>query len=230
METLGDLVARDREVSGTALRAGGREYGYRRFATTAMKAGNFLRLHGVARGGRVGIAAVPAPEPLLAFFGAALLGARARIDPPPGADAAALVAPTGRLAGYEPPPGCTRIGFGDEPSDPAVEHFERGVWSENPAFPPTDVEGRTEVLEADGGAYTHADLLDAAERVADEHGIGAGDTVALRASLAEPGGLAAGVVTPLRAGATAVLGGGEGADHVVADGAGGSIDAGAVLV
>lgn len=200
METLGDLV-RGLEGDGTALRTGGgRAYDRRRFATTAMKAGNFLRLHGGARGALVGIADVPAPESLFAFFGAALLGARVRFGSSVPADADLLVAPTANLAATSVPSGAARVGFGDPPDDPSIAHFERGLWSENPAFPPTDVPDADPVLLAGERSCAHRDLLDAAASVVESAGLGAGDAVALREPLSGVGAVVAGVIAPPRRG------------------------------
>jgi len=79
---LGDLVARGRRSEAPALRApaSGREYDYRRLCTNAWKVGNFLRHLGVRGGCGVAVAAEPTPEPVLALFGAALLGGVTRYD------------------------------------------------------------------------------------------------------------------------------------------------------
>jgi hypothetical protein len=92
------------------------------------------------------------------------------------------------------------------------------VWSENPAFPPTDVSPADPVLATGERVYTHADLLAAAGAVVERAGVDAEDRVALRAPLADPGAVAAGLVAPLLAGASIVLpgvtAGGDGAAAV----------------
>jgi len=222
MDVLGDLVARDRLDADSVLEVVGdppRSYSYRRFATTAWKTGNFLRHLGVREGSTVAVTDDPAPEPLLTLFGAALLGAQVRFDPPAGPDCRVLVAPTPAVSRYDLPPGARHVGYGPRPTDPTVTHFGTDVWSENPAFPETDVVAPEDaVLVTDDGRYTHADLLAAAETVVDRHDLHAGQSVAVRASLAEPGAVVAGVVAPLLVGATILFGDGEPADLAVATG------------
>ena len=77
MNVLGDAIARDRRSDATALVAPavGRRYDYRRFCTSAWKAGNFLRHIGVRGGAGVAIADDPLPEPVLTLYAAASLGA-----------------------------------------------------------------------------------------------------------------------------------------------------------
>jgi hypothetical protein len=117
-----------------------------------------------------------------------------------------------------------------------VVHFERERWSENPMQPPDPPAASDDLL----AGYTHGDLVGAAGRVVEEHGLGEGDRVALAAPLAgsgapAAGALAAGVLAPMRAGAAVVATGpavGVGADEVDASlvvGAGGDIDPSAVL-
>ena len=240
METLTDLLARDRRSDRPALSAPGdpaREYDYRRLRTDARRTGNFLSHLGVRTGRAVGIVGV-APEVVLAFLGTALLGGVARFAPPPKADLRdanppddgsrdgtrgyaalrALVAPTDRASTYELAPGGTRVAYGGPPEHPGTAHFERDVWSENPAFPPTDVSPADPVLATGERVYTHADLLATAGAVVERAGVDAEDGVALRAPLADPGAVAAGLVAPLLAGASIVLpgatAGGDGAAAV----------------
>ncbi|MFB6173152.1 MAG: hypothetical protein ABEI39_00765 [Halobacteriales archaeon] len=204
MDTLGDLATGTGD--GTAVRVGdGRTYTRGEFAETATKASNFFRFHGARSGARVGIVTAPDPKPVLGVFGAALLGAP--VDPDPGGefDGALLLAPTAELEEYDPAPGCTRVAFGAEPDDPRIEYFERGVWSENPIAPDAGIEEDAAALVAGGETYTHARLLDAAGAVVASAGIEAGEAVALRAGMADPRALVAGVLAPLLAGATVVL-------------------------
>ena len=79
METLGELLARERRSERVACRVGAdtRRYDYGRFLTTAWQAGNYLRHLGVREGVVVGVADDPIPESLLAALGAGLLGATA---------------------------------------------------------------------------------------------------------------------------------------------------------
>lgn len=208
MDSLGDLLTRERRSDDPALRAprGNRSYDYRRFCTTAWKTGNFWRRRGVHEGATVAVADDPEPEAVFSFLGAALLGARTRFGLPESPGARVAVATSDEIATYEVPPGSQRIAYGGPPDDPGVAHFERAVWSENPAFPDTPVAPETTALVAgDGRELSHADLLSAAREVADEWGLEPGDEVAVRAPLAEPGAVAAGVVAPLLAGAATLF-------------------------
>jgi hypothetical protein len=212
MDALGDLVARSRRSEESALVAPreNRTYDYHRFCTTAWKTGNFWRRRGVHADATVVVADDPEPEAVFAFFGAALLGAKTRFGLPDPADAQNLdariaVAPADEIGDYEVPPGTQRVGYGGPPDDPAVAHFERDVWSENPSFPETPIDPETVALVAGEGEFSHADLLSAAREVADDWDLEPGDEVAVRAPLADPGTVVAGIVAPLLAGAAILL-------------------------
>lgn len=207
MDVVGDLVARERRSDAPALRvaASGREYDYRRLCTTAWKAGNYLRNEGVRGGMLVGVADDPVPETVLTFLGVALLGATTRFDPPPDVDAKALVVPVDALAGYDVGPRTRRVGYGGEPTDPAAGYFERDVPSENPTTPPDRVAPDAAALATDERTYAHATLLEAARAVADDWGLDDGDAVAVRAPLASPGTVAAGLLAPLLVGGTVLF-------------------------
>lgn len=243
-DVVGDLVARERRSDRPALRAlpSGREQSYRDFCTTAYKAGNFLRYLGVGPGDRVAVAADPRPEPVVTFLGAALLGAVTRFGDPATADGGgaeaergdapgrlrAVVAGVEREADLDPPPGRRLAVYGGEPAGAATAHWERDVWSENPAFPPTDVAPGDPILAAgDGSDRSHADALAAAAAVADALELSAGDAVALRAPLSDLRAAVGGVLAPLLAGGTVVLVG-DGADGEAAGGDG--VDATAAVV
>jgi hypothetical protein len=70
------------------------------------------------------------------------------------------------------------------------------------------------VLSTADATYAHSDLLSAAERVVDEYDLSADDRVGVRASLAHPGTVVAGVVAPLLASGVVVLPGEEAAGTV----------------
>jgi hypothetical protein len=216
--TVGDLLARERRTAGLGLRAlttAGldRTYSYRDLLTTAWKAGNFLRHLGVrgvgeapeARVSTVEVAPDPLPEPVLTFLGAAGLGARTTFAPRAAGDARVTVVHAGDAGRHDPPPGSTLAVYGDAPDDPSVEHWEQEVWSENPRAHPARVDPGDAVLVADGTSHDHAAVLAAARSVVDDAGLAPGDRVAVRAGLADPRVVAAGVVAPLAAGATAVF-------------------------
>lgn len=220
MDTLGDLVARERRTGDPALHVPGtppREYDYRRFCTTTWKTGNYLRRLGVRStdevedqdgslaGATVAVVPTRAPEPLLALFGSALLGARVRFAPPRDVAARVLVAPGDEMDAYDLPPGSQRIAYGVESDDPAVAWFGESVWSENPSFPPTAVSPDAPAVTTDDCDHAHADLLVAADATATAWELDDGDTVAVRAPLSDPRALAAGVLAPLLAGAEILL-------------------------
>jgi hypothetical protein len=208
-EVLGDLVARDRRSERVALAAPalGREYDYRRFCTTAWKVGNFLTHLGVRGGRPVALAADAAPEPVLSFYGAALLGAPVAFVDGECGDVRALIAPTSGLGAYEARPGRKRVAYGGAPSDPDVAYFERDVWSENPTEPPDPVTPDAALLRSveEGGAYDHRTVLERAARVVESASLGPDDRVAIRSPPTQPGTVVAGLVAPLLAGGSILL-------------------------
>lgn len=208
METLGDLLTRDRRTDDLAVRAPGggdatATYTYEDFVTTAWKTANFFSHRGVHRGATVAVADDAAVPPLLALFGAAQLGAAVRFDPPLSIDADLLVAPGDEVLGYDLPPGATRIAYHDQPDDPGVEAFGRRIWSENPVEPPESVDPGSAALLTDDGEATHESLLERAEAVAAD--FSADDEVVVRVPLAHPGTVVAGVLAPLLAGAAVLF-------------------------
>jgi hypothetical protein len=213
---LGDLVARERRSDAPALRvpALDRKYDYRRFCTNAWKTGNFLRHLGVRSGDAVAVAADPAPEPVLALFGSALLGAVTRFVPLGSADverARAAVLPLEGADGVALSEQTERIVYGGDPEDPSAAYFERDVWSENPTEPPDEVAPDDPGLRT----HSHARLLDAADGVGDRWGLDDGCAVALRAPLTHPGTVIA-ALAALAVEGCVVLGDGSDADYAVA--------------
>lgn len=209
VRTLDDILDRERRSGDVAVRADGdtdHVYTYRRFLTTAWKTGNFFRHLGVREGVTVGIVADPRPQPLLGLFGAALLGAHVRLDPPETVDARVVVAPTESIDRYELPAGGQRVGYGADPTEPGVRYFEENIWSENPSFPPQDRDPSEPVLVDDSGSYTHERLIDSAYSAIDRLSLDASDMVAVRAPLIDPRTIATGVLAPLIAGGAVQLG------------------------
>lgn len=216
---LGALVGRDRRSDRPAFRlvARGRTYSYREFCTTAWKAAHALRHLGVHEGSRVALAPDPDPQIVWSWFGGALLGARLTFDVL--ADARVVVVPAAREG--EVGDGRSVVVYGDAPDATTTTHWEAVVWSENPAMPPTEPSAPDPLLDADGRSFTHRDLHSGAEEVVDEAGLDGGTSVALRASLADPRAVVAGVIAPLVAGGTVVVPDGPDAvaDVAVGDGA-----------
>ncbi|MCY4732273.1 hypothetical protein KY092_17105 [Natronomonas gomsonensis] len=219
MDVLGDAIDRQRRTSDTALRAPavGRAYDYRRFCTSAWKVGNFLRHLGVRSGAGVAVADDPIPEPVLTFYGAALLGGVVRFDPAEsvGDDTRALVVPVADLGEYDAGPSTKQVAYGGQPDDPTVSYFERDVWSENPTEPPDHITPSDPLLATSEATYSHGDVLGAATEVIDDHGVASDTTVAVRGSFTAPGVVTAGLVAPIVAGGTVVVGPGAEGDLVV---------------
>ncbi|ELY54136.1 hypothetical protein C491_20122 [Natronococcus amylolyticus DSM 10524] len=215
--TVDDLLARERRGDRTALvDATGREYDRHWLCTSSWKAGNFLRHSGVREGVTVGVVG-EGPLSLLAFFGTTLLEATTQFDPP--TDLAdderfrALVAPTDEGGAYELPPGAQRVYYGDKPDEPGVHHFDAGLWSENPSFPPLSVDPETALVTDGERTLTHGEALEAARGVVEEHDLEADDRVVVRAPLSNPGTVVAGVLAPLLIEGTIVLTDGTESDH-----------------
>lgn len=208
MDVFGDLLARDRRSEAPALRtADGRTRSYHELLTNAYKAGNALRHVGVREGVELGIAPVPALQPVLAFLGAGLLGAVTRFDPAESVDAGArgLLVPAASEAEYDPGPATKVAVFGGEPERADTTDWEETMWSENPSFPPTTFGPETPVLAAGDEVWSHGEVLGAAAEVADVYGFAGGTEVVVRTSLATPGAVVAGLIAPLYSGGTAVL-------------------------
>jgi len=209
MDVIGDLVARERRTDDLAIRTDSRagSYSYEKCCTNAWKTGNILRHYGVRGGATVAVDAgeSPTPPPLLAFFGASLLGATTRFDPDESSQAKALVVPAARAETYDPGPGTKTFVYGDVPDAPEFAHFEAEMWSENPTNPPDRVAPDDIALAAGDEEFTHERLLTAARTVVDEYDLDGDDEVAVRAPLSEPGVVVAGVLAPVLAGGTVLL-------------------------
>lgn len=212
MNTLGAVVSRDRRSDAIALRTDptDRAMSYHDFCTTAWKAGNFLRYLGVRTDDRIAVAPDPRPEPILALFGAALLGARTQFGVEDAVDAGdaqarVLVTPKEREATLSVPAESRLLIYGGVPEQSRTAHWEGDVWSENPAFPPTTVDPTSTALELADEGYTHESVLTAASDTASAYGLEPGTTVAVREELSTSGTIVAGVLAPLLRGATAVF-------------------------
>ncbi|MFB6235452.1 MAG: hypothetical protein ABEH81_16065 [Halopenitus sp.] len=208
MDVFADLLARDRRSEAPALKtADGRTRSYHELLTNAYKAGNALRHVGVREGVELGIAPVPALQPVLAFLGAGLLGAVTRFDPAEsvGAGARGLLVPAESEAEYDPGPATKVAVFGGDPARAGTTNWEETMWSENPSFPPTAFGPETPVLAAGDERWSHGEVLGAAAEIADVYGFAGGTEVVIRTSLATPGAVVAGLIAPLYAGGTAVL-------------------------
>jgi hypothetical protein len=207
MDSFADLVGRDRRSEAIACRVGADShvYTYDRFCTTAWKTAHVLRRLGVHEESVVGVVPAPDPKGLLAVLGAGLLGATAHLDPPREFDGRALVAPVRAVGDYALPPGGQRVGYGGDPEDPTVAHYEEQVWGENPVLPPEapGPEARA-TIDDDGETATQGDLLATANRIAEREAVGTGTTVALRTPLSNARALA-GALAPLVVGGTLVF-------------------------
>jgi acyl-CoA synthetase (AMP-forming)/AMP-acid ligase II len=228
VQTLGDLLVRERRSDDPAVRdagddggGGGRDdgaasdstpgatYSYHDLVTTAWKTANFFRGRGVHEGATVAVVDDPAVPAVLAPMGAAQLGAVTRFDPPAEVDADLLVGPGEAVLDYDLPPGATRVAYtaGANVADPTVEAFGRSVWSENPIAPPEAVPPGAPALWTPDGALPQSDLLARAEAAAVD--LSPGDEVVVRAPLADVGTVVVGVLAPLLVGATVVFPGSD---------------------
>ncbi len=190
---VGDLLAREKRRSQPAVSmpAVDRELSYRDFITTAYKSGNVLRYLGLSSGATLAVEPAVRPEPLLAVFGAAQLGARVTFDP--AAAARVRLVSVEREAEFLDCKGRLAV-FGGSPDATATTHWEQEVWSENPAFPPTEVDPDSTVLVDGDDQYSHRQLLAMAQQIADALDLKAGSRLAIRTPLSRPetvGGLAA---------------------------------------
>lgn len=206
METLPDLLARERRSSTPAVRfpATDREMSYRDLITTAYKSANVLRYLGVSEGATVAIDPRPAPEGLLAFFGAAQLSAVATFDLAI-ASPRVILAHVDREAELDVDPGTRLAVYNGSPANSATTHWEAEVWSENPATPPSDATPDTTVLATDDATYTHGELLAAGVDAVDTLGLKADETLAVLTPFSDPRTIAAGAIAALSVGATAVF-------------------------
>jgi len=224
---IGDLTAPSRRSDDLAYRVAddrARSHTYDSVCSTAWKTANLLRLYGVHEGSTVGVVdapkhpaadpgvtpqrtgETPIPEVIFTFLGAACLGATVRFDPSPALEADALVGPAAWMDHYDSGPTCTSIAYGGPPENPSIVHFETEVWSETPIAPPETVDPGAAVLASGDRAFDHRTLLDAAELFVDQQALTADDSVAVAASLSEPGIVVAGILAPLVVGGTILVG------------------------
>ena len=201
---LGDLLprARRREQPAVEFPTSDRAMSYHDFFTNAYKSGNVLRFLGVRASATVAIEATPAPEPFLAFLGAAQLGAGATFEPT--AEPRVRLVPVDRETDDDIPAGTKLAVYGGPPESPATTHWEQEVWSENPGFPATEVDPDTPVLLTDNKDYSHRELLAAADSVVDALDLGGDSRLAIRVPLSTPAAIV-GLVAALAAEATAIL-------------------------
>ena len=206
MESLAELLARDRRSERVACRVGtdGRSYDYDGFLTTAWQAGNYLRHLGVREGVAVGIAADRTPEVVLAALGTGLLGGTVWFDPPATADLRAFVGRPADVVSRAAEPGLQRVSYGGGADDPAIERFEEGLWSENPTMPPERPAPDAGILTDGERTLSQRELLAAAEALIDAVDVGRDSAVVLRAPLSDPRAVV-GILAALRAESTLVL-------------------------
>ncbi len=208
MNVVGDLLARDRRSRDPALvTPDGRERTYRDLITNAYKAANVLRHLGAREGSTVAIHPIPGFHTTLAFLGAAGLGAPVRFDPAAGVAAGdrVVLVPVGAEGETDPAPGTSLAVFGGPPDRAETTHWEAEIWSENPATPPSHVAATDAAIRDGAGDVSHRRLLDGADDVARDHGIGPGTRIVLRATFADPLAVAAGLVAPLSREGVSVL-------------------------
>ena len=232
MQLLSELVAAGRERGGVLFSTPERSapYSYRDFCTNVWKGGNLMRHYGVREAMAVAVVVGPknptdgdergylrdCPDGLLAVLAATLDGAVADLAPGTDIDATALVAPAAWLDRYELAPGTKALAYGGPSDDPTVAGFERELWSENPLQPPGERAPDDPALRDGEGTYTHGEVLAASERVVEAYDIDDETTVAFRAPATSVGAVVAGLLAPMRAGATVRFGDDTASDVAVA--------------
>jgi hypothetical protein len=205
MSTLWELLSDENRGDAIACRLGDeRIYDYHRFLTTAWKAGNYLRHFGVREDVVVGITDHRIPEPLFAALGSWLLGGLVWFEPPLGADLRVLVCPASNIDSYDSAVGFSRIAYGGSTEDESIEHFEEGLWSQNPTIPPERPSPRTRAFTTGNRSYTQRCLLDAASRFSKDKDLEEGMDVVIRSSLTNPGTIVA-ILGTIHSTATLVL-------------------------
>jgi hypothetical protein len=217
MDVLGDLVDPDRGGESLWIHRPGsrsRSWSGRQFCVDAWKAGNLFRHYGVHEGATVSVAdattdsdPTPSPQALVGLFGAWVLGASVRTDPSESPPGRVFLVPADAVDRFDLRPETTALGYGSEPADPTVVHFEEQRWSENPVKFPAEVDADATALHTDAESFSHGQLLAAGRQVVADYDLGSVDRVALAASLADPGAVVAGVIAPLLSGTTITLGG-----------------------
>jgi len=220
MQTVADLIttARDTDAPLFVSSGGAADHSYESFLTTTWKAGNLLRHYGVRPGDAVAVVVGPnepeaddqpghmgvTPTPLLAVIGGLLAGGSVDLDPVTAVDAKVLVAPAAWIERYTPGPGTKPIAYGADATDPTVAQLERESWSENPVAPPVELDPMTTAF---GGSdpHTHGDLLVETRRIVAGYNFDSDTRVGLAAPMT-PAVFVAGVLAPIMAGGTIVLG------------------------
>jgi hypothetical protein len=210
MNVLGALVSRDRRSDQPAFHVAetGRSVSYHDFCTTAYKAGNVLRYLGVRERATVAVVGAVGQHPVWAFYGAGQLGAVTHfVDDVESASTSprVLVLPVDDEEHTTPEPSTKLATYGGAPTQPTTLHWEKELWSENPAVHPTDVDPDDSLLTTGTETYSHADVLDAARSVVDEFGLDETRRVAVRGPLSQPHVVVAGLVAPILAEGTVVV-------------------------
>ena len=216
--TVRDVISLTYQREGLALVAPERvtDYGSREFATGVRKAANLFTHYGAGPGRPVAVAVGPkepprdgnlgwlgtAADPLFALLGGMILGAPVDPAPEPGAtvEAPLLVAPAAWLDRFEVSAGTTVLAYGGPPADPAVVHFERERWSENPTDPPELLEPERLALQGGERDSTHRELVDLGAEVVDKNDLETVDRVRVAARVDSVARFVAGVLAPLLAG------------------------------
>jgi len=216
--TVRDVISRTHRREGLALVAPERvtDFGAREFATGVWKAANLFTHYGVGDGRPLAVAVGPkapppdgdpgwlgtASDPLFALLGGMCLGAPVDPAPDPSAavEAPVLVAPTTWLDRFEVSAGTTEVAYGEPPDDPAVGHFERERWSENPIEPPEPLEPERLALRVGERDITHRELVALATEVVDTNDLETVDRVRVAARVDSATRFVAGVLAPLLAG------------------------------
>lgn len=205
MEIVNELLGRDRRGDSAALvTPSGRERSYHELLTNAWKAANVLRYLGVHQGATVAVTPQKTLHPLLAFLGAAQLGAVTRFASPRALSdrPRAGVITVDELRDVEIDSATKLTCHGGAPESPEIVHWEEQLWSENPAQAPATHGSDTAVIGGESAVYTHRDILDTGRGITSKHDFGTATTVVVHGSLADPRIVVGGIVAPLLSGGT----------------------------
>jgi acyl-CoA synthetase (AMP-forming)/AMP-acid ligase II len=210
-QCLCEVLCRDRRCATSALELPslGRFYTYRDLITTSYKAGNVLRYMGVQKGDSVFIQNQLLPEPILAFLGAAHLGAVTTFGVVSEMDdsRAAVINSDSDIADM---PFSNRQEVAVYDGKPTVSrhtHWESEVWSENPAVHPVAVQGGDGLFQDTNSVVSHGSVIQRATQIGSTVSMKAGKKVLLSGSLQCTGVVVSGIIAPLLSGATIVIGG-----------------------
>lgn len=203
MDSVGDVITQDHWGRRTALRTDGRVYSHHDLYVSAHRVESFLSYLGV-EGDYVDVYPELAPEPILTFFAAAYSGAVTDFDPP-SEDAQAVLVPVDKEDEIDQRSGLKIIAYGGDSAREGTYRWNPDLFVASTASGHVHPARSDTALRVEGQEYSHGEILDAAERIADEYDIDEETEVAVRAPIGNPGTITAGIVAPLMKGGSVLL-------------------------